>query len=406
MLAGVAALAATLSMPTVAAASPTKPSRVHLSDVTQHTATLAWRDNSSGETRFVTRYRVAGAGDFIQVTRPRNSTSWTRTGLTEATAYEFGVRACGSGGCSSWSGTKSVSTLASDLGLCSVFPPNDSFNRDISGDDVDSNSDNYIEQILDDGGNDFHPDFGSNPDYGIPYVIVPGSEPKVPIHFRSSGYGDESDPGPYPVPPGAPIEGGSDDHVLVVDRNACVLYELYRAAFKGPDSHSSGWHWHADSGAVFDLGDPLLGQRPDGWTSADAAGLPIFPGLARHDEASTSTIDHALRITFAQTQRAYLDPATHYASSSCNVDRPPMGLRLRLGSAIDPNDFTGQARAVVEAMQTYGVIVADNGSNFFVSGQTSPSWDDDELNQLKDISGDAFEVVDVPGTTLHLASDC
>ena len=221
---------------------------------------------------------------------------------------------------------------------CEVFPPADEFNRDISADPLDPRSDEIIGRILADGGEDLHPDFGSNPRYGIPYVVVPGAQPGVPIGFTA--YGDESDPGPYPVPPRSPIEGGRDGdgdrHVLVVRRPAtpggsCELYELYRSFERGGTRN----RWQADSGAVFDLGAPLAGQRPAGWTSADAAGLPIFPGLVTYEEVASGEIDHAIRITFERTRRGYIPPATHWASDSCDPLRPAMGMRLRLAADYD-----------------------------------------------------------------------
>jgi hypothetical protein len=270
------------------------------------------------------------------------------------------------------------------LGSCPVFPADNWWNRDVSGLPVHPNSQNYVNTVLASGTNKFlHADFGGDGEYGIPYVTVPGTQPKVDIDFVD--YGDESDPGPYPIPLGAPIEGGSDRHVLAVDRDRCKLYELFAATPVGD-------HWEASSGAVFDLQSNAL--RPDGWTSADAAGLPIFPGLVRYDEVASGHIDHALRFTVSQTQRAYLHPATHWASSSTNPDRPPMGLRFRLAASFDLSGYHGQARVVLEALQRYGMIVADNGSNWFITGAADARWDDDDLNQLKHVPGSAFEVVE------------
>jgi hypothetical protein len=246
------------------------------------------------------------------------------------------------------------------------------------------------------GRGDFlHPDFGSNPGYGIPFVVVPGNQPRVPITFDQ--YGDESDPGPYPVPPRAPIEGGSDDHVLVVEQpdlpgGECTLYEMYASKYRdGPRNR-----WTAGSAAVFDLGSPLP-QRPEGWTSADAAGLPILAGLVRYEEVAAGQINHAIRVTFEATQNGYVHPATHRASSSSNCDRPPMGLRLRLSQSwFDANAprFSGHALVILEALRRYGMLVADNGANWFITGSTDPRWEDENLNQLKDVPGTAFDVVD------------
>jgi hypothetical protein len=227
-----------------------------------------------------------------------------------------------------------------------------------------------------------HPDFGSNPTYGIPYEIVPANQKKVPITFTD--YGDESDPGPYPVPLDARVESGSDAHVLVAQQSACKLFELYNA-------HRNGNGWDASSGAVFDLQSNAL--RRDGWTSADAAGLPILPGLVRYDEVRSGAIRHALRFTVQRTQRGYIHPATHYASSDASANLPPMGLRLRLKASYDVSRFTGTARIVLDALRRYGMLVADNGSSWFISGATDARWDDANLEQLKQVPGSAFEVV-------------
>src|SRR6185436_13452868 len=214
---------------------------------------------------------------------------------------------------------------------CAVFPADNPWNRDVSGDPVDPRSDAYIAAM--NGGSRFlHPDFGSDPTYGIPWTTVPGSQPLVPMSFL---YADESDPGPYPFPQDAPVEAGGDRHVLVLDRDRCRLYETF-------DSHSIGPGWSCGSGAVFDLGSNAL--RPDGWTSADAAGLPILPGLVRRDEVLSGQIRHALRFTVQRTQRAYVHPATHFASSHTDPDLPPMGLRVRLKAGYDLGRFHGGSR--------------------------------------------------------------
>jgi hypothetical protein len=276
------------------------------------------------------------------------------------------------------------------LGTCRVFPADNPWNRDVSGLPVDPKSAAYLSGIAGLGGNQkLHADFGGGGAYGIPYITVPGTQAKVPVDFTD--YGDESDPGPYPIPLAAPIEDGSDAHVLAVDRDHCKLYELFGA-------RAGSGRWSAASGAVFDLTSNAL--RPDGWTSADAAGLPIFPGLVRYDEVASGHIDHALRFTVSRTQRAYLHPATHWASSSTDASLPPMGLRLRLKASFDVSSYTGEARVVLNALKRYGMIVADNGSNWYISGAVDTRWDDDDLNQLKTVPGSAFEVVDT-GETLH-----
>ena len=279
-----------------------------------------------------------------------------------------------------------VSPSGPSLGGCPMFPADNAWNRDISQTPLHPRSAQIITRILADGGDYLHPDFGENPDYGIPYVVVPASQALVPITYTA--YGDESDPGPFPIPLDAPVEGGGasgDRHVLVLRQGTCDLFELFVGI-------RSGSGWNAASGARFDLTSNAL--RPDGWTSADAAGLPILPGLVRYDEVAAGVIRHAIRVTFSETQRGYIAPATHFASDSTDPDRPPMGLRLRLRASYDLTQLTGQSRVIATAMQQYGLIVADNGSNWFFQGAPSAGWDDDDLNQLKDIPGTAFEVVD------------
>lgn len=278
--------------------------------------------------------------------------------------------------------TPEVFTAGARVGNCPIFPADNPWNWDVSGLPVHPNSDNFIASINSGGSQYLHADFGSNPDYGIPYVVVGADQPFVPITFTD--YGDESDPGPYPIPADAPIEAGGDRHVIAVDADNCMLYELYNASFNGAG-------WDASSGAVFDLLSNRL--RPAGWTSADAAGLPIFPGLVRYDELESGEIRHALRFTVSRTQRAYLAPATHWASDSTDPNLPPMGLRLRLRADFDISGYTGHARVMLEALRTYGMIVADNGSDWFISGATDARWNDDDLDQLKSVPGSAFEVV-------------
>ncbi len=231
-------------------------------------------------------------------------------------------------------------------------------------------------------------DFGSGTwdggPIGIPFVTVPGTQPKVPIEF---GYADESDPGPYPIPPDVPREWGSDHHVIVVDRDNGLLYEVYDAEQQYDGS------WHAGSGAVFDLRSNAL--RPGSWTSADAAGLPILAGLVRYDEVASGTITHALRFTAPETRRAYVWPARHFASSLTGARYPPMGQRFRLKADFDLSGFSPKNRVILQALKTYGMVLADNGSSWFLSGAPDPRWDDDELRELLDVPGSAFEAVDV-----------
>jgi len=263
------------------------------------------------------------------------------------------------------------------------------WNQDVSQSPRDPRSAAYIAYIDAHGGSLLHPDFGSPRPYGFPYAVVGDGQRQLPIHYTA--YGDESDPGPFPVPTNAPVEGGrrsdGDRHVLVVDRSACKLYELYRAFFVAKPQP----HWNADSGTAWDLRSPAL--RPDGWTSADAAGLPIFPGLVRYDEAAAGRIEHAIRVTFESARNAWVRPASHCAGDTSNPNAPPMGLRLRLEASYGLGRFSGPARAIAEAMQRYGLIVADNGSNWYISGSSDRRWDDENLDQLKRIPGSAFEVV-------------
>lgn len=271
------------------------------------------------------------------------------------------------------------------IGGCEMFPENNPWNTDITDAPVHPLSSVYISNINANGGDYVHPDFGEDPSYGIPWTTVDDTQPTSEVEFD---YADESDAGPYPIPEDVPIEGGGDRHALIVETTNCILYELYAL-------EDDGGQWHAGSGAIFDLSSNEL--RPDGWTSADAAGLPILPGLARCEEANTGVIDHALRFTVSRTQKAYVYPATHFASSITDESYPPMGLRLRLKANYDTSELTGQSLAVANALKKYGMILADNGSNWFISGETNPNcWNDDELNQLKDVPGTAFEVIVSP----------
>ncbi len=299
--------------------------------------------------------------------------------------------------------TASVLGPYPSLGVCPVFPappaslpatapsqPNESaWNQDISKAPVDPRSSAYISYIDSHGGDHLHPDFGSPRAYGFPYAVVGARRHKLPIHYTA--YGDESDPGPFPVPKGAPVEGGQrnsgDRHVLVVDRSSCMLYELSRAFFV-PRPRP---HWNADAGVSWNLRSVAL--RPDSWTSADAAGLPIFPGLVRYDEVASGQIDHAIRVTFDSTRNAWINPASHCAGDTSDPNAPPMGLRLRLKAGYGLGGLGGDARVIAEALKRYGLIVADNGSNWFFGGSSDRRWNDENLDQLKRIPGSAFQVV-------------
>jgi hypothetical protein len=271
-----------------------------------------------------------------------------------------------------------------------VFPADNPWNEDISAAPVDPNSSALITSMgLNTG---LHADFGTvwnGAPNGIPYVVVSGAQQKVPITFTD--YGDESDPGPYPVPPDAPVEGGAggtgDRHVIVIDRDNWKLYELYTAY-----PVNGGASWRAGSGAVFDLNTNAL--RPAGWTSADAAGLPIFPGLVRYDEVyEQQEITHALRFTAQTTRRAYVYPARHFASNQTSANLPPMGMRVRLKASFNISGFSPSMQVILRAMKKYGMILADNGSSWYVSGAPDPRWSDDELHTLSAIKGSNFEVV-------------
>ena len=269
-----------------------------------------------------------------------------------------------------------------------LLPDDNPWNQDISKEPVDPNSDNLIKSI---GLNKpLHPDFGTTyrgAPNGIPYVIVSGDQKKVPVTFR---YADESDPGPYPIPADAPIEGGpkskGDRHILVVDRDNWKLYETFSTYSDGARG------WKAGSGAIFDLKSNKL--RPAGWTSADAAGLPILPGLVRYDEAvEQKKIEHALRFTIVKSRRGYVYPATHFASPHKDENLPPMGMRVRLKADYDITGFPPEAQVILRALQKYGMIVADNGGDWFISGAPDPRWNDDNLRTLKKVKGSSFEVV-------------
>lgn len=284
------------------------------------------------------------------------------------------------------------------LGGCPVFPRSGAtakapsagdeaaWNQDVSQAPLDPNSASYIAYIGAHGGDFLHPDFGSPRDYGFPYAVVGKRQKRTKIHFTA--YRDESTHGAYRVPFDALVEGGQasdgDRHVLAVDRKRCKLYELYRAFARRR-------HWDADSGVIWDLRSAAL--RTDGFTSADAAGLPIFPGLARYDEAVSGHIDHALRMTVSSTRDAWVHPASHCAGDTSSASAPPMGLRLRLNPGYDVSGMTGPAHAIAVALKQYGAFIADNGSNWFISGTSDRRWPDENLDQLKSIPGSAFQVV-------------
>ena len=318
----------------------------------------------------------------------------------------------GSSGGGSGSGSGSSVTYANlqqaDLGAGASlngavpFSADNAWNSDISNAPVDPNSDTLIASIgLNTG---LHPDFGSGlyagSPIGIPYVVVSSSQAFVPVNFAA--YADESDPGPYPIPANAPIEGqlasgasfGGDRHVIVVDRDTNRLYETYNSY---PNSDGS---WTADNGAIFHLdSDNVRPTAQPGWTSADAAGLPIFPGLTRYDEAAAGKIAHALRFTVQRTREAYVPPANHWASSNTSTSLPPMGMRVRLkASYVIPSNFSAASQTILQALKTYGMFVADNGSNWYISGAPDSRWNNDALvGELGSVQGSNFEVVQMNG---------
>jgi hypothetical protein len=278
-------------------------------------------------------------------------------------------------------------TTGPTLGGCPVFPADNPWNKKVNTLPVRSNSATLVKNISSTGKTTLHPDFGGNGAYGIPFKIVPSTEPKRTIRYTA--YGDESSSGPFPIPPNAPMEGGStstgDRHVIVLQQGTCRLYELGRAFWRGT-------RWDADVGVNWNLQSNTL--RRLRWTSADAAGLPILPGLVRYDEVASGTIKHALRFTAPKTRRAFILPATHYASSSTSTSLPPMGLRLRLKASFSLAGYTGHALVILKALKTYGMIVADNGSSWYITGAADKRWNDDNLRQLKRVPGSAFEAVD------------
>jgi uncharacterized protein (TIGR03437 family) len=271
---------------------------------------------------------------------------------------------------------------------CEVFPANNVWNAPVDKLPVDANSAQYVATI---GANaPAHPDFGSGlydgQPIGIPFATVPGTQPKVPVSFQ---YADESDPGPYPIPPNVPIEGGAqstgDRHVLVIDADNCILYEMW-SSYPQPDGS-----WQAGSGAIFHLKSNAL--RPAGWTSADAAGLPIFPGLVRYDEVAAGAILHAIRFTAPQTRDTYIWPGRHEASNLPGNNYPPMGQRFRLKATINISGFSPTVQVILTALKKYGMILADNGSSWYLSGATDDRWDNDTLHEIAQLQGSDFEAV-------------
>lgn len=287
---------------------------------------------------------------------------------------------------------------ASALEGCPMLPASSIWNTPIDKLPVHARSATWISHNS--PNNRLHPDFGTfwqGAPIGIPYIAVSGTQPRVPIRFD---YADESDPGPYPIPADAPIEGGAgssgDRHVLVLDRDRCLLYETW-SSYPQPDGS-----WQAGSGAVFDLRSNAL--RPAGWTSADAAGLPILPGLVRYDEVGAGEIAHALRLTLPNTHQGYLWPARHAAGQTDTAQNlPPMGARFRLKASVDISGFSARNQVILRALKKYGAFLADNGSAWYLSGVHDSRWSDDELSRLGQLHGSDFEAVDQ--SSLQIAPD-
>jgi hypothetical protein len=330
--------------------------------------------------------RIAAAGVTVGCNPPANTRFCPNVTVTRAEMATFLTRALG---------------LMADSPppRCSTLPADDAWNTRIDHMPVHPSSSAYVASIG--ASTTLHPDFGSGvwppgsqSPIGIPYLEVGPNQPLIEIKYDA--YGSESDPGPFPIPLDALVEGGpastGDRHVIVVDRYRCELFELFNAR---PGSYS----WTAASGARFALDSSDL--RPDGWTSADAAGLPIFPGLVRYDEVKSGAIDHAIRFTAPQTRAAHVWPARHHASNSNDPDLAPMGQRFRLKSGFDISGYSREVRVILIAMKQYGIILADNGSPWFISGAPDDLWDNDVLRELKGVPGSAFEAVDASGMMVH-----
>jgi len=382
-----------------AAAAPKAPSGLRVTAITTTSVSLAWRDRARNETRYDLR---VGAR---RVRLPRNARRATVSGLRPDTGYVFRVRACRRSSCSVF--TRPLARITRDprgvrppvVGGCQIFPASSPWNRDVRADQVDRYSAQYIAASL--AGHRVHLDFGSTERfYGFPWTLVPASQGRTTtITYGTDGadYGDESDHGPMPIPRGAPIEGwdgpgrdpdGGDRHVIALQQGTCKLYELYNAV-----RTSNGFQ--VSSSAIFDLMRTTL--RRAGWTSADAAGLPIFPGLLRYDEAASGEIRHAIRFTVQRAQRAYVAPARHLGTQE-NPACLPYGARLRLRASFPEGPYRGPALAIIRALKRYGMIFADQGSAVYLSGTSDPRWEPviSAINSAHPIRGEDFEVVKLP----------
>ncbi|MBL0211757.1 MAG: heparinase II/III family protein [Holophagaceae bacterium] len=359
-------------------------------------STLSW--TVSGATSLSIDSGVGTVTGASRVVSPSATTTYTLTATNSAGSATASATVTVAPPSGSGCGTLDLG-INSNLHGYRAFPGTSAWNQDVSALPVDPNSAAIINFIGAASG--LKADFGSGlwqgSNIGIPYGVVSGSQAKVAINYQA--YGDESDPGPMPVPNPAPIEGdnptatGGDRHVLLLDRDNCILYELYGSQLQANGS------WNADSGAIWDLRANTV--RPYGWTSADAAGLPVFPGLARYDEVAAGAITHALRFTVPTSRRAYVAPASHWASSNTSASAPPMGMRVRLKASVNINGYPAQSRVILQALKTYGMILADNGSTWFMSGAPNAGWDNNDLQSLNGIKGSDLEVVQMG--TIHTA---
>ncbi len=354
-------------------------------------------DDGSGGGNGGSAGNATGSGGTSGTTGGRGGSSGSSgSGATGGTTGSGGATGGSAGSSSAGTGNHGPGP---SLAGCPMFPVEDAWNTDISGEDVDQEWTDRLQALV--GDVELHPDYGSDGDelYGIPINIVPENQPAADYSF--DWYPEESDEGPYPFPSaaGVKIEGNDpmncdgDCHLLVVQEGTCRLYEGYAC-------HSEDDVWHCGQGTSWDLTENSYGQRPEGWTSADAAGLAITPGLLRYDEVQARDIRHAIRFTVECTRASYVAPATHQAvPEDCDPEdrtRRRWASRVRLSDEFDDSGFSDGARAVVAAMKTYGMILADNGSNFYFQGEAHPDWNSDEIEELKSIPASAFEVVTVP----------
>ncbi len=375
--AGSATATVTVAVST-AATPPTVPTNLSASALSPSQVALSW--TASTDPTGVAGYRIYRNAAQVATTA---TTAWADSNLSAATTYAYAVAAYdAAGNVSSQSASVAVTTSVDPpgamIGTCAVFPSNNVWNTPINNLPVDANSSAYVNTIG--SSTSLHPDFSSTGG-GIPYNIVPASQPRVSVSFNSS----QNDAGPYPIPPNALVESGSDQHVIVVDEGNCKLYELWAAALQSNGS------WTAGSGAVFDLNSNIM--RPSGWTSADAAGLPILPGLVRYEEVAAGQINHALRLTAPQTLNQFNWPARHFASSLSGSQYPPLGERFRLKASFDVTPYSAQVQVILKALKTYGAILADNGSSWYLTGSPDPNWNDSDMHTISQIVGSDMEAV-------------